>query len=126
VPDDVSFALWPRFEDPDTKRGTVVRLEIGPDVVFEMLPNPVASRTAIRPSSFQDLVQRGLATPEESRRVTLRRLSIAGQPVADLEALVSAAVGRLGFDGVLGFDFSARFDEVTWRPRTGRMTLRFP
>jgi hypothetical protein len=124
VPDELAFVLWPQFGDPHAERGTAIRLEVGPDVVFEMLPNPVASRTAIRPSSFRDLVQRGLAPAHEPRRVMLRHLSIAGQPVPDLEARVSVAVGRLGFDGVLGFDFFARFDEVLWRPGTGEMILR--
>ena len=124
VPDELSFLLWRRFGEPDAERRIAIRLEIGSDVVFQMLPNPVASRTAIRPSSFQDLVQRGLATADEARRVTLRQLSIAGHPVPDLEATVSVAVGRLRFDGILGFDFFARFDEVVWRPHTGHMTLR--
>jgi hypothetical protein len=124
VPDELSFTLWPQFGDPHAERGTVIRLEVGPDVVFDMLPNPNSSRTVIRPSSFEDLVRRGLAPADEPRRVMLRQLSIAGQPVPDLEARVSAAVGRLGFDGMLGFDFFARFDEVVWRPHTGHLTLR--
>jgi hypothetical protein len=126
VPGEIAFLLWRAFDAPESGRGFLIRLEVGPDVVFEMLPNPVAPRTAIRPSSFQDLAQRGMATAEEARRVTLRQLSIGGHPVPDLEASVSAAVGRLGFDGVLGFDFFARFAEVVWRPGTGQMILRFP
>ena len=123
---ELSFYLTPAFIDSENERGRVVRLAVGPDITWDMLPNPTAPRSAITRAALDDLQRRGLSPATEQRRAVLRDLRIAGQRVADLEVRVSVAPTRLGVDGILGLDFFEQFEAVLWYPRTGQVTLRFP
>lgn len=123
---EISFILKHGFNDVRQERGLVVRLDVGDDIVWDMLPNPAARRSIISPRALEDLQTRGLASSHDARRFLVRDLRIAGQPIPDLEVRVSAAMVRLGVDGILGLDFFEQFELVQWHPRTRRVILVDP
>jgi len=118
-----SFFLEHGFEDVRRERGRIVRLAVGNDIVWDMLPYPAARRSIISPRAFDDLRAHGLAPTPGLARAVVRGLPIADQPVPDLEVRVSAAVTRLKVDGFLGLDFFEQFELVQWNPRSHRVTL---
>ena len=124
--DDLGFYLVRGFNDPNDMGPRVVRLAVGQDIAWDMLPNPLARQSVISAQSFADLRRWKLASEISERRVVLRDLQIAGRSVPDLTVRISEAVARLGVNGMLGFDFFEQFDSVLWMPRTGWLTLRFP
>ena len=103
----------------------MIRLFVGQDIIWDMLPNPTRPRSTISRAAFDDLRAREAGDLAAGRNVPLRQLRIAGQPIPDLHVRVSDTVTRLGVNGVLGLDFFTRFESVQWIPRTGRLTLRF-
>ena len=121
--DDVSFHLEPSFGLYRGRRWFVVRLHVGLDIVWDMLPNPLAGRSGITPLALADLATKEGLTPSGNDRYLVRNLRIDGQPVPDLEVEASPGVARLGVDGVLGFNFFTKFGEVRWKPATGEITL---
>ena len=123
---EISFVLRSRFDDADGERGRIVRLDVGPDIVWDMLPNPLSRRSIISPEALDDLRVRGLVPERTGTWVPLRDLRIADQPVPDLDVRVSAAMTRLRVDGILGLDSFEQFDLVRWHPRTHRVTLVLP
>lgn len=123
---EFTFDLSPGFDAAETARPRVIRLSVGEDIAWDMLPNPTAPRSAITRAALGDLQRRGLSPATGQRRAAIRGLRIAGQRVPDREVRVSVAVARLRVDGILGLDFFEQFEAVLWHPRTGRMTLRFP
>jgi hypothetical protein len=56
----------------------------------------------------------------------LQSLQIQGQPIRDLEVRISRRVGQVGADGVLGLDFLAQFEEVSFHVPSMRLTLTNP
>lgn len=99
------------------------RLAVGQDIVWDMLPNPSTRRSSISQDALEDLNSKGLAPAGSQRRVTLHDLRIDGQRVPAVDAYVSAAVSRLGVDGILGLDFFELFTAIHWYPRTRRVVL---
>lgn len=124
--DNVSFLLQPSFERHRGRHWLVVRLAVGSHIVWDMVPNPIASRSAISPLALTDLASKEGLSPTSNDRSLLHNLSIAGQSVPDLEVQVNPAIARLGVDGVLRIDFFAKFREVRWKPTTGEITLLVP
>jgi hypothetical protein len=104
----------------------VIRLSVGQDVVLEMLPNPLSSRSVITEQARDDLARRSMLTSPTARRQQLHDLKIEGQVVPDLEVIVTPRVQRLAVDGVLGRDFFAHFIDVRWDVRGNRLTLVDP
>lgn len=123
---EVSFYLQPGFDRPREQRWLVVRLSVGQDIVWDMLPNPTAARSTISPQALEDLTRRGLLPAGRQTRVLLRELRIDGQPILDVEVSMSPAIGRLGVDGILGLDFFEQFDAIHWYPRTRQVVLIGP
>ncbi len=121
--DDVTFYLEPSFEHHRGRHLLVVRLTVGPHMVWDMLPNPIAGRSAISPLALTDLANKEGLSPIGNDRYLLRNLRITSQPVPDLEVEVNPAITHLGVDGMLGLDFFATFQEVRWKPATGEITL---
>lgn len=56
--DDVSFYLEPSFGFYRGRRWFVVRLNVGMDVAWGMLPNPLADRSGVSPLALADLSTR--------------------------------------------------------------------
>lgn len=123
---ELTFSLRYGFNDPRGERWRIIRLSVGQDMTWDMLPNPTVPRSTISRHAFADLALREQAIAGNARRAVLRDLLIAGQPVPDLEVRISQVVARLGVDGILGLDFFEQFASVLWLPRTGQMTLRLP
>jgi hypothetical protein len=119
----ISFRLQQRMQDVRGDRPYVVLLGVGQDYGLEMLPNPFTPRSTISRTALEDLDFRGLLPSDRGARFALRNLSIAGWRVPDIEVSVGAAATLLRVDGILGFDFFARFAEIRFNPRTFVMTL---
>jgi len=101
----------------------VIRLAVGPDVVLDMLPNPLFRRSAITPEVASDIRGRELGVDDHGRRFRLTALRIRGQSLADLDVIVSTALTRLRVDGVFGLDFFERFAGVYGEPHTNLVVL---
>ena len=123
---EISFFLQHGFDDARGERGLVIRLSVGDDIAWDMLPNPLSRRSIISPRAFEDLQKRGLAASQNVQRFVVRDLRIAGQTVPDLDVRVSAATIRLRVDGILGLEFFGQFELVQWYPHTRRVTLVAP
>lgn len=55
--DEISFYLQPGFDNVRGDRLLVVRLAVGPDIVWDMVPNPVAPRSSITQGALDDLMR---------------------------------------------------------------------
>lgn len=122
----ISFSLRPSFEEIRGQRLLIVRLSVGQDIAWDMMPNPTLRRSRISPRALDDLTAREGGPLRRGDAVLLQQLRIRGEPIPDLPVLVGASVTRLGVDGILGFDFFEQFEEVRWNPRTQFMVLFFP
>jgi hypothetical protein len=103
----------------------VIRLSVGMDIAWDMLPYPSARRTVITRNAFLDASARlGRADGiRQERELLVRDLRIHGQPVPELIMVPSLAPSRLRVDGFLGLDFFSQFDLVEWYPKTWQMRL---
>jgi len=119
----ISFHLTPGFNDPNRERWLVVRVDVGEDMVWDMLPNPTARHSSISPEALGDMQARGWTPSTTSNTALLQDLRISGQPIPDLHVRVSPAVTLIAVDGIFGFDFFEKFAAVHWEPSTGRVTL---
>jgi hypothetical protein len=122
----LTFELEPSFETVRGRRLLVVRLNVGLDIAWDMIPNPTVAQSRIRPRAVEELRSHEGDPARRGNLLILRNLTIAGQPVADLPVLVDPAVSRLRMDGILGLDFFEQFEEVRWQPRTRLVTLIEP
>ena len=122
----ITFELEPCFEAARGARWLVARLAVGRDVAWDMLPNPTVARSRIGPRALDDLIRHEGPPPRRGNDLILRNLTIAGQQRPDLAVLVDPGITRLKIDGMLGFDFFERFEEVRWNPRTKLVTLLLP
>jgi hypothetical protein len=107
-------------------RWLVVWLSVGADVVLEMLPNPLAAQSVITNEARDDLNRWGMLSVPTARRQHLHDLKIEGQPVPDLDVIVTSRIQQLRVDGILGRDFFAQFADVRWDVRGNRLTLIYP
>jgi hypothetical protein len=122
---DISLNLQPRFGDhPGDPGPLVIRLIVGLDIVWDMLPYPTAKQSCVTHHAFQDYVARHGLDPHVVRSLLLDDLSIGIQPLSSLRIVPSRAPNRAGVDGFLGFDFFSQFEIVEWHPNTGFMRLR--
>jgi hypothetical protein len=121
--DDISFYLQSGFDSVKGQRWLVIRLAVGEDIVWDMLPNPAAPRSTIRWEALEDLKAKGIAPPDARRGADLHGVRIAGHPVPAFRVYVSAFVNRLSVDGVLGLDFFEQFAAVHWYPHSHRVVL---
>lgn len=92
-------------------------LQIGESSRLMMIPNTVASRSAITPSAFHPLRDAGLVGadildfPSGLRSVLLQNLTIAGQAAPDIEVRIRdveeflVAPSEYVADGYLGLDY---------------------
>jgi hypothetical protein len=120
---EISFFLEPGFGERG-ERWLVVRLSVGQDMVWDMLPNPVQPRSTISPQSLADLIAReGTPDRTDAGDVILRDMQIARQPLPDLAVRISTTPDRLRVNGILGLDFFQQFHVVHWRPRTHLVVL---
>jgi hypothetical protein len=124
---EISLVLQPRFGDRSGNRGPLaIRLIVGMDIVWDMLPYPTARRSSVTHHAFEDYANRHGADPRVVRSLLVGDLSISLRPVSPLRIVPSRAPDRVGVDGFLGFDFFAQFQIVEWHPNTGFMRLRYP
>lgn len=122
----ITFVLEPSFEEIRGRRLLIVRVSVGQDIAWDLLPNPTLRRSRISQRSLDDLVMREGTPTRHGHEVVLRQLQIQGQPIPDLPVQVDAGIARLGIDGILGLDFFEQFEEVRWQPRTNVVTLLLP
>lgn len=109
--------------DIQGERPLIALLEVGDEFALEMLPAPNHARSAISRQALADLKSRRLVSQDDQKSCALRSLRIAGQPVADLDVVVSVGPAFLRVDGILGGDFFRRFSQVRWDPQSNRVTL---
>jgi hypothetical protein len=121
---EIVFDLEPSMASfADAEPLLVIRLSVGMDISWDMLPYPSARRTVVTRGAFVDARTRfGEWSPVE-RAIQLKDLRIAGQAVPDLIVRPSLAPSRLNVDGFLGLDFFSHFDLVEWHPKTSEMRL---
>lgn len=110
---EIRIELVSRINQSPLGPSLVIRLSAGPDIVWDMLPNPTMPRSVIGPQAFADLVERGSIDAGNRSQIVVRDCRIFGHPVADLSVRVTAVVDRL-------------FESVLWRPHAGDLVLRFP
>ena len=123
---DIAFRLQPRFFDASVDpRVLVIRLSVGLDIAWDMLPYPTAARSCVTREAYVDYATRLGLAPPLARRLFIENLLIRGQPVRSMRIMPSLAPSRLGVDGFLGLDFFSQFDIVEWHPKTRFMRLRF-
>jgi len=122
---DVSFRLSFNTGGAGRPRWPVVPLSVGPDVVLEMLANLLSARSFVSQQARDDLHRWGLA-PAGAGALILRDLRIVGQPVPDLAVRVGPAPRLLAVDGILGFDFFAKFSRIMLGTGTLIVTLVGP
>lgn len=120
-----SFYLQFSLDDPKRERWPVVPLAVGQDVVLEMLPNLLSTRSIISRRTLEDLRQRGLVEGDASRFL-LSDLRTIGQPVPSVVVRVGPTASMLGVDGILGFDFFGTFGRIMLETRTLLVTLVDP
>jgi hypothetical protein len=101
----------------------VIRLSVGMDVSWDMLPYPSARRTIVTRAAYADALNRFGAAVIAERGIRLRDLRVSRQPIPDLIVTPSLAPSRLNVDGFLGLDFFSQFDLVEWQPKTSWMRL---
>jgi hypothetical protein len=124
---DISLVLQPKFGDPPGSPGPqVIRLRVGPDIVWDMLPYPITGRSCVTHDAFHDYANRHGIDPRFARNFLLDDVKIEAWPLRPLQIVPSRAPDRVGVDGFLGFDFFAQFQVVGWHPNTGFMRLRYP
>ena len=122
---EVSFRLGYSTGAAGRPRWPIVPLSVGQDVVLEMLPNLLSARSVIGQPALDDLRRWNLAAAD-ARGLVLRDLRIVGQPVPDLAVRVGPAPSLLAVDGVLGFDFFAKFGRVILATATLTLSLVDP
>jgi len=122
----ISFYLEPSMATfTSAEPVQVIRLSVGMDIAWDMLPYPSSRRSVVTRTAFMDARAR-LGLEEESRQyrgILVSDLRIRGQAVPDLIVSPSLAPSRLRVDGFLGLDFFSQFDLVEWRPKTWAMRL---
>jgi hypothetical protein len=114
---EISFRLTARRDRVRGKWWLLVPLHIGETARLLMVPNTVASRSAITPSAFQRLRDAGLIGadildfPSGLRSSLLQNVTIAGQSAPDLEVRIRdvdeflVAPDEYVADGYLGLDY---------------------
>lgn len=65
----------------------------------------------------------GLLDPIGGRLHSLRNLTLAEQPLPDLEVRATPALGLIGVEGILGLNFLRQFDDVHFNLPSRRLTL---
>ena len=122
---DIAFYLQPRFFDAsDDPKVLVIRLAVGQDITWDMLPYPTTARSCVTQEAYEDYASRLEVARPLSRSLVIDDLLIEGQSVQPLRIVPSLAPSRLGVDGFLGLDFFSRFDVVEWHPKTRFVRLR--
>lgn len=120
--DDIEFFLQAGFVDGGPR--FVVGLAVGPDIHWDMIPNPLRPHSSISRLALEDLSSRlGGAPPRAGAAYLLQDVRIAGHSVPDIAVRINPIVSRLKVDGILGLDFFQQFDAVTWHPKTHRVVL---
>ena len=120
----LSFFLEPSMASVMNKEPTlVIRLTVGMDIAWDMLPYPSARRSVVTREGFLDARAKLGGMTRPGRGLLLGDLSILGQPLPDLLVFPSLAPARLEVDGFLGLDFFSQFDLVEWYPKTWQMRL---
>jgi hypothetical protein len=103
----------------------VIRLSVGMDIAWDMLPYPSSRRSMVTRTAFLDARAR-LGHGDrirQDRELLVNDLRVRGHSVPDLIVLPSLAPARLNVDGFLGFDFFSQFNVVEWHPKTWLMRL---
>jgi hypothetical protein len=123
----ISFALQPYFDADDSPLRLVVRVSVGQDLGYDMLPGPLWPRSFISRQMLREVTIRlGPPARASDGSIVLGDLRIVGQGIPDLAVRVSAAPTRLRVDGILGFDFFQQFSEIIWQPASHEVTLVLP
>jgi len=123
---NISLYLQPRFADvSDNPSVLVIRLFVGLDIVWDMLPYPTAKHSCVTRDAFLDCARRQDPGRQVGQSLLLDDLRVENQPVPALRIVPSLAPSRVGVDGFLGIDFFAQFERVEWHPRTGFLRLRY-
>jgi len=89
---EIAFFLVPNMESTaETDPILVIRLTVGMDIVWDMLPYPSARRSVVTRKAFQDARNRFEVGTSIDRELPLTGLLIFGQPVPDLVVRPSLA-----------------------------------
>jgi hypothetical protein len=107
----------------DAEPTLIIRLTVGMDIAWDMLPYPNARRSVVTRHGFLDARSKLGEQAQRDGGMLLNDLSIQGQSVPDLLVMPSLAPSRLRVDGFLGLDFFGKFDVVEWHPKTRLMRL---
>lgn len=115
----ISFHLIPSMESLAGREPTlIIRLSVGMDIAWDMLPYPSARRSVVTHAAFFDATARFGQPGKQDRGLPLRDLRIFGDPVPDLTVIPSRAPARLNVDGFLDLDFFSQFEVVEWHPKS--------
>ncbi len=101
----------------------LVRVDVG-GRRFDMVLDTGSPLSSISQSMYDELSERGAISHVGGRRYTVRRSTIEGQRITDLEVRISRRVTQVGADGVLGLDFLGRYTDIHFHVPSLRLTLR--
>lgn len=136
--EEIATRLRLRHDPARNRAWLFMTFDAGRDVALNMVPNSIATRSAITPVAYRKLRDAGLINLDvfdiHTARVTtvLRNLRIGRAPAPDLAVQVrdidefAGRDGRYVVDGYLGLDylFFGDFRYITIDTRTLRLRLR--
>jgi hypothetical protein len=100
----------------------MVPVEVGGDVVLEMVLSTYAPLSYVKDDIVDALVRLGFAEFDGNNRYRLQNVSIHRQSLPDLS--VRARPTRIGdVDGALGLDFMNRFTDIHYHVPSLQLTL---
>jgi predicted aspartyl protease len=103
----------------------IVPLIVGGTLHLEMVLDTGSSLSAVSAATAERLRELGLIPADAGQRFTLRDVTISGHAVADIAARLSARVGEVGAEGLLGLDFLGRFSDIHFHTASMRLTLTY-
>jgi hypothetical protein len=136
--DEISFRLRTRADQTRNRAWLVIQMSVGNSITMEMVPNSVATRSVITPTTYRRLRGADLIGLDvfdfHTGRVTsvLRNVSIGNRQAPDLTVQIRdvpellAGDGQYLVDGYLGLDylFFGDFGSIEINTRTLRVALR--
>jgi len=97
------------------RQWVVVPVDIAGRITLYMVVDTGSPLSAISAGMMIVLTEMRFLDRIRDRLYLLRRISIAGQTLPDLEVHLSSRATRLGIQGILGLNFLQQFTEVRFR-----------
>lgn len=105
-------------------RWVTIRLTVGGARELEAVLDTGSPISAISPGVHARLTEGGLLqAAARPNRYRLAPLTVAGQPLPDLEVGIIRRLDRLEVDGLLGLDFLTQFAHIHFDPAALRLRL---